>query len=221
VAPEAPAAVVAAMAQPSVRIVTLTVTEKGYCLARHRGGLDTADPASRPTREPRQPRTAVGFLVAASTRGATPGCRRSPRSAATTCPTTARCCATRCSRWPVARSGLAEWIAAYGRVPVLDGRPHRPGDHRRSDRGARRPYGYRDEALVETERFSQWVLQDRFAGERPDFAAAGVTLAETSPRGKRPSCGCSTARTRRSPISAGSRDRARPRVRRQRQAAAR
>jgi fructuronate reductase len=39
-------------------------------------------------------------------------------------------------------------------------------------------YGYRDEALVETERFSQWVLQDSFAGERPDFASAGVTLVE-------------------------------------------
>jgi fructuronate reductase len=39
-------------------------------------------------------------------------------------------------------------------------------------------HGYRDEALVETERFSQWVLQDQFAGERPDFAAVGVTLAE-------------------------------------------
>ena len=41
-----------------------------------------------------------------------------------------------------------------------------------------RAYGYRDEALVETEPFTQWVIEDRFAGERPDFAAAGVTLTD-------------------------------------------
>ena len=45
-------------------------------------------------------------------------------------------------------------------------------------RRGRRLIGYRDEALVETERFRQWVMQDRFAGERPDFAEVGVTLAD-------------------------------------------
>src|SRR5690606_27910861 len=66
VAPEAPGAVVGAMAQPSVRIVTLTVTEKGYGIARDRGGLDISDPGiAADLRNLGRPRTAVGFLVAA------------------------------------------------------------------------------------------------------------------------------------------------------------
>src|SRR4029079_11166132 len=66
VAPEAPAAVVAAMAQPSVRIVTLTVTEKGYCLDRDRGGLDKPAPGvAAALASLERPRTAVGFVVAA------------------------------------------------------------------------------------------------------------------------------------------------------------
>lgn len=38
--------------------------------------------------------------------------------------------------------------------------------------------GLEDRAMVKTEAFTQWVIEDRFApGERPDFAAAGVQLA--------------------------------------------
>jgi fructuronate reductase len=38
--------------------------------------------------------------------------------------------------------------------------------------------GLRDEAAVWTEPFWQWVVEDRFAGPRPDLAAAGVQLVD-------------------------------------------
>ena len=47
VAPEDPAALVAAMAQPSVKIVSLTVTEKGYCHDPATGELNEAHPRHR------------------------------------------------------------------------------------------------------------------------------------------------------------------------------
>ena len=180
VAPEAPAAVVAAMAQPSIRIVTLTVTEKGYCLARDRRGLDTANLGVATDLESLgQPRTALGFLVAAL----------NARRDAGLPPFTAISCDNLPDNGTLLRDavlalakahdrGLADWIAEYGAFPssmvdriVPATTPEAIANHT----GA---YGYRDEALVETERFCQWVLQDRFVGERPDFAAAGVTLAE-------------------------------------------
>ena len=38
--------------------------------------------------------------------------------------------------------------------------------------------GLEDRAMVKTEPFTQWVIEDRFAaGERPDFEAAGVRIA--------------------------------------------
>jgi fructuronate reductase len=54
--------------------------------------------------------------------------------------------------------------------------------------------GVRDEGAVFTERFSQWVIEDRFAGPRPGW------LRLTRP----PSCGCSTVRIRRWPIAGSS-----------------
>jgi fructuronate reductase len=36
--------------------------------------------------------------------------------------------------------------------------------------------GVEDQAMVKTEPFTQWVIEDRFASERPDFAAFGVQL---------------------------------------------
>jgi len=66
VAPEAPATVLARLADPAVRIVTLTVTEKGYHRAGTDAGLDTNDPAvQRDLAAPDAPRTAPGLLVAA------------------------------------------------------------------------------------------------------------------------------------------------------------
>jgi fructuronate reductase len=74
--------------------------------------------------------------------------------------------------------GLAEWIASYGAFPCSMVDRIVPATTAEAIEAHAAKHGYRDEALVETERFCQWVLQDRFAGERPDFAAAGVTLTD-------------------------------------------
>jgi fructuronate reductase len=180
VAPEAPGAVVEAMARPSVRVVTLTVTEKGYCLARDRGGLDVDDPAvTADLASLGKPRTAVGLLVAALNARRDTGLP----------PFTAISCDNLPGNGVLLRdavlalaaahdAGLAEWIATYGAFPssMVDRIVPATTPEAIADHAAR--FGYRDEALVETERFCQWVLEDSFVGERPDFAAAGVTLTQ-------------------------------------------
>jgi fructuronate reductase len=61
VAPEAPAVFVARMADPGVRIVTLTVAEKAYFRNAATGELDEADPAIRADlADPARPATALG-----------------------------------------------------------------------------------------------------------------------------------------------------------------
>ena len=180
VAPEAPAEVVAAMAQPSVRIVTLTVTEKGYGLARDRGGLDSADPGvAADLAGLERPRTAVGLIVAALR----------ARRAAGLPPFTAISCDNLPDNGTLLRDavlamagaydcGLADWIAEYGAFPSSMVDRIVPAITPEAIEVHAAKHGYRDEALVETERFSQWVLQDKFAGERPDLAAVGVTLSD-------------------------------------------
>jgi len=43
-----------------------------------------------------------------------------------------------------------------------------------------RELGYRDECLITTEPFKMWVIEDRFAGEKPDFESVGVKLVSES-----------------------------------------
>ena len=180
VAPEGPAAVVAAMVQPSVRLVTLTVTEKGYGLARDRGRLDAADPGvAADLASLARPRTAIGFLVAAL----------NARRDAGLPPFTAVSCDNLPDNGALLReavlamaaahdSGLTDWIEAYGAFPSSMVDRIVPATTAEAIEAHAAKHGYRDEALVETERFSQWVLQDSFAGDRPDFASVGVTLTD-------------------------------------------
>jgi fructuronate reductase len=66
VAHDDPGAVVAALADPATRIVTLTVTEKGYHRLNAQGDLDENDPLiQRDLANPHAPCTLPGFLTAA------------------------------------------------------------------------------------------------------------------------------------------------------------
>ncbi len=66
VAPEDPAALVARMAAAETRIVSLTVTEKGYCHDPATGRLRADHPdIVHDLANPQSPRSAVGLIVAA------------------------------------------------------------------------------------------------------------------------------------------------------------
>ena len=83
VAPESPEALLGALAANDTRIVSLTITEKGYCHRPATGDLDEDHPDVRhDLAHPEAPRSAVGFIVEALRR----------RRAANLAPFTALCC---------------------------------------------------------------------------------------------------------------------------------
>ena len=184
VAPEDPAAVVTAMASPDVHIVTLTVTEKGYRLDPASGGLLTADPdVAADLADLSKPRTAPGFLVAALA-----GRRRAglPPFTVVSCDNLphngARVRSAVLAMAEAHDAALAEWIAAQGAFPqtMVDRIVPATTPEDIAVQAAR--IGVRDEGMVKTEPFTQWVVEDAFAGPRPDFAALGVQLtAEVAP----------------------------------------
>ncbi|MEN5169307.1 mannitol dehydrogenase family protein [Brevundimonas pondensis] len=180
VGPEDPAALVAAMADADVHIVTLTVTEKGYRLDPATGDLllDDADVAAD-LADIASPRTAPGFIVAAL----------QARRAAGLKPFTVISCDNIPHNGKRIRAGviamarrtdpaLAEWIEAEGAFPqtMIDRIVPAtiPDDVARLS--AR--LGVEDQGMVKAEPFTQWVIEDWFAGERPDFAALGVQLTD-------------------------------------------
>ena len=69
VAPEDPLAVLDTMARPEIRVVSLTITEKGYCHNPRNGSLRTDHPdVAHDIATSDAPRTALGFLVLALSR---------------------------------------------------------------------------------------------------------------------------------------------------------
>lgn len=178
VAPEDPAAVLAAMADPQVKVVSLTVTEKGYCHNPATGALNLDHPDIQHDLAHALPVSAPGFLVRAL----------QMRRAAGHAPFTVLTCDNLPENGKLVRgmvlelarlldSDLADWIATQGRFPstMVDRitPATTPADIARVATMTGRP----DAAPVMHEAFAQWAVEDDFVdGARPDLAAAGVEL---------------------------------------------
>lgn len=184
VAPEDPARVVAALASADVHLVTLTVTEKGYRLDPATGRLIEGDPdIAADLADLSAPRTVPGFLVAGL----------KARRAAGLPPFTAVSCDNlphngrllRNAVLAMARAhdaALAAWIEAEGAFPQTMVDRIVPATTDADIAALTERIGVEDRAMVKTEPFTQWVIEDRFCGPRPDFAALGVRLtADVAP----------------------------------------
>jgi len=181
VAPEDPGAVLDAMADPAVKIVSLTVTEKGYCHAPSTGKLDFAHPdIVADLADPQRPVSAPGFLCRALDR----------RRKAGTPPFTVLCCDNLPENGAMLRAivlelagrmdeDLAAWIEVECSFPcTMVDRIVPATTDADIERLAERT-GVFDAAPVMHEPFRQWVIEDRFTGDaRPDLGAVGVALVE-------------------------------------------
>ena len=121
-APESLPALLALIADPAVSIVSLTVTEKGYC-RRPGGGLDLDDPAlKQDLATPDTPRTALGVIAA--------GLRLRPAHA----PLSIVCCDNMTSNGDTLRALLIDYAEHVDGdlprgLPVVDP-AYRVGEHR-------------------------------------------------------------------------------------------
>ncbi|MBS7458166.1 mannitol dehydrogenase family protein [Coralloluteibacterium stylophorae] len=182
VAPEDPERVLARLAAAGTHLVTLTITEKGYCLDAD-GALDATHPdVAHDRAHPHIPRSAIGYLVE--------GLRR--RRAAGLAPFTVLSCdnlvdnghrlgaAVRALAAANDR-GLAAWIESEGAFPrtMVDSIVPATDDALRARVAA--ATGLRDAWPVQREAFTQWVIEDRACGPMPDLAAVGATLTDDVP----------------------------------------
>ena len=165
------------LADPAVHVVTLTVTEKGYCHVPATGALDEnlAD-VRHDLAHPDAPVSAPGVLVAAlSARRAMAAplslvsCDNVPNNGGV----------LRRAVLGLARRrdpGLAEWIERACTFPetMVDRIvPATAADDVATLAGS---LGVRDAAPVFCETFRQWVIADRFAGARPPWEEAGAEI---------------------------------------------
>ena len=168
----------ARIAAPSTRIVTLTVTEKGYCHHPATGDLDLTHPeimADLTGRTP--PQSTLGWLVRGLDRRRQRRCRQAHRALLRQHgeqrphPAPPRRAIRRCRR-PEPR----HLDCGRGPLSLQHGRPDRAGGDPGLARPCLRALGVRDEAAVSCESFAQWVIEDDFAAGRPAWEAAGAEL---------------------------------------------
>jgi fructuronate reductase len=179
VASQSPAAVVSAIAAPDTRIITFTITEKGY----HRGGDGRLDRASvelsSDLKADTPPRTIYGYLrsaLSARRERGLPG-------------VTLVCCDNLANNGAQLNalleeflnetdSNLLPWVQAHCRCPSSMVDRIVPATTAEDLEQTAIEIGLCDEATVNTEPFSQWVLEDDFAGPRPRWESGGAQFVQ-------------------------------------------
>lgn len=178
VAPENPEAVLEALCASSCKIVSLTITEKGYCHDPATGRLNQQHPdIVHDLSQPQAPRTAIGFIVEALRRrwqdhGLAPTilcCDNLPDNGRTLQRLVGEFAAQ-------VDPQLGDWICRH--VPFPNTMVDRivPATETEDIERLEDACGYHDLGMVKSERFSQWVIEDNFAAGRPCWDQVGATL---------------------------------------------
>ncbi|KUP90553.1 mannitol dehydrogenase family protein [Tritonibacter horizontis] len=183
-APQSPAEVLKVMTAVGTRIVSLTVTEKAYGIDRATQGVDLSHPAVRADlAAPEAPTGVLGLLVEALRR----------RRAAGLAPFTVLCCDNLPENGVLLHNGvvdfarqfdpdLADWIGQTVSFPSTMVDRITPAATARTYADVTALTGHQDLGAVETEPFSQWVIEDRFPTGRPAWERAGaIFVADVQP----------------------------------------
>jgi mannitol 2-dehydrogenase len=173
-----------AIDDPAIRIVSLTVTENGYCRNAATRTLDRDHPfIVHDLEHPNQPRSAVGILVEAYRRRMAAG---APAFTALTCDNiqhngvVLRDAVLTLATWR--DQALAEWIAANASFPstMVDRITPVTTPAQIEDFSAR--YDLVDRWPIFCERFRQWVIEDNFIAGRPEWEEVGAQfVADVAP----------------------------------------
>ncbi|MDT0582218.1 mannitol dehydrogenase family protein [Brumicola blandensis] len=172
-----------ALADPSIKIVTMTVTEKGYHYDQSSQSIDweSAD-IQHDLVFPNEPKSMPGLLVKACLKRMKSEYSHSSKLSIISCDNLPE-------NGAIVKSvvlGLASrvdkklvtWIQnnvsfcssmvdrIVPKVTVADGQ------------ALTQQYGYEDQGLIVTEPFKQWVIEDNFCTERPDWESAGVLFVK-------------------------------------------
>ena len=176
--------VLARIADPRVRVVSLTVTEKGYCHDPATGRINFLHPEiAHDLAHPESPASTIGVLAAglAARRAAGAGainvvcCDNLPHNGRTV-----EGIVTAYAQ--AADPSLAEWIGAHVAFPCTMVDRIVPATTDADIAEASRRLGVTDAAPVVAEPYTSWVIENRFATARPPWEEAGATIvADVAP----------------------------------------
>ncbi|SNR68528.1 mannitol dehydrogenase family protein [Puniceibacterium sediminis] len=169
-------ALLALFALPSMSIVSLTITEKGYCLSGT--SLDRNHPAIRADlADPGAPRTAIGVIVEGLSRRRAAGLGGLTVLSCDNLPENGRLARAAVLQFARARDAdLAIWIEAHVTFPATMVDRIVPALDAEGRELITRMTGEPDPNGIVCEPFRQWVIEDDFAAGRPAWEKAGAQL---------------------------------------------
>lgn len=174
-APEDPQKVIDKIADPSVKIISLTITEGGYNFDDATGEFNWKNPdVLRDKDHPERPRTVFGYLTAALKKRKKLGL-----------PVTIQSCDNIQQNGTVAKKmlltfvkeaapDLIEWIQANVSFPNSMVDRITPATTQEDITLLRESYNINGLWPVVSERFCQWIIEDEFVAGRPQWEKAGV-----------------------------------------------
>jgi len=179
-APDDPDAVIERMADASIRIVSLTITEGGYNIDGATGEFDAADPdVLHDVQRAARPRTTFGLVTEALRRRRDRGIE----------PFTVMSCDNLTGNGHLTRRMLAafarlrdaelgDWVELEVRFPNSMVDRITPATTDADRREVRERFGIADRWPVVCEPDAQWALEDRFSLGRPPYELAGVHVVD-------------------------------------------
>ncbi len=163
-------------ADPGIHVVTLTVTEKGYCC--HNGALDLQHPEVQADLQAGRRKLSLPGVLCAGLDAR----RRAGGAPLTLVSCDNLSCNGRVLQQVVsqfadlAHPDLTAWLDASTAFPNTMVDRIVPAATARDRQAFSTAAGYVDEGMVSCEPFKQWVIEDRFAGPRPPWETAGAEL---------------------------------------------
>ncbi|MEB7566868.1 mannitol dehydrogenase family protein [Enterobacter mori] len=174
------AAIIEKFCEPQVAIVSLTITEKGYCIDPATGKLDMHNTRILHDLEnPTEPHSAPGILVEALHRRRERGLPPFTVLSCDNIPDNGHVVKNAVLGMAQKRSAeLAGWIDAHVSFPGTMVDRIVPAATETSLAEITQELGVEDPCAISCEPFIQWVIEDNFVAGRPEWEAAGVQMVK-------------------------------------------
>ena len=176
-APDSRANLFGNFAQPGIRVVSLTITEKGYCLDGSGALAEDHPDIVHDLKSPGEPRSAIGWIVRGLAKRAGAG---APGVTIVSCDNLAengsklQRAVLRFAR--TAEPTLVSWIENNVSFPQTMVDCIVPATDAATIARVEADLGLHDAAPVAREEFAQWVIEDKFSGPRPAWDEVGAEI---------------------------------------------
>ncbi len=173
-------AVFTAMTQPEVAIVSLTVTEKGYCHTPATGTILLDHPLiAHDLANPQQPKSAPGVIVEALARRKAAGLPAFSVMSCDNMPENGHVTRNVITAYAQAiNPELAAWIETHVTFPSTMVDRIVPAATAETLEQVAKATGVADPVAIACEPFRQWVIEDNFVAGRPEWEKAGAELVK-------------------------------------------